>query len=99
MTGFEPQTSDIGSNPSTNLAATTAPENNCLDRFQSVPISLWLSNIMFFLNWPTPASFHLFLVFPNKHYKFLQQIDGKNVHPVYSAGIRTHNLWNVSLLP
>ena len=23
----------------------------------------------------------------------------KNVHPVYGAGIRTHNLWNTSLLP
>ena len=22
-----------------------------------------------------------------------------NVHPVYSAGIRTHDLWNVSLFP
>ena len=23
----------------------------------------------------------------------------KNVHPVYGAGIRIHNLWNMSLLP
>ena len=23
----------------------------------------------------------------------------KNVHPVYGAGIQTHNLWNMSLLP
>ena len=23
----------------------------------------------------------------------------KNVHPVYSAGIRTHDLWDVSLFP
>ena len=23
----------------------------------------------------------------------------QNVHPVYDAGIRTHNLWNLSLLP
>ena len=31
--------------------------------------------------------------------QFLQQINVKNVHPVYSAGIQTHNLWNMSLLP
>ena len=23
----------------------------------------------------------------------------KNVHPVYGAGIRSHDLWNMSLLP
>ena len=28
-----------------------------------------------------------------------QQINVKNVHPVYGAGIRTHNLQNMSLLP
>ena len=30
---------------------------------------------------------------------FLQQIYVKNVHPVYGAGIWTHNLQNKSLLP
>ena len=30
-----------------------------------------------FLNGPTPASFRLFSVFSNKHYKILQQIDVK----------------------
>ena len=47
---------------------------------------------------PLPL-FRLFLVFSNKHYKFLQQIYVKNVHPVYGAGILTHDLWNVNLLP
>ena len=31
--------------------------------------------------------------------QFLQQINVKNVHPVYGAGIQTHDLWNMSLLP
>ena len=48
--------------------------------------------------WPL---FHLFSVFSNKPYIFLQQINVKkcHVHPVYGAGIRTHDLRNVSLLP
>ena len=32
--------------------------------------------------------------------KFLKQIPmWKNVHPLYGAGIWTHNIWNMSLLP
>ena len=32
--------------------------------------------------------------------QILQQIGmWKNVHPVYGAGIQTHDLWNVSLFP
>ena len=31
--------------------------------------------------------------------QILQQINVKNVHPVYGVGIGTHNLWNMSLLP
>ena len=38
--------------------------------------------------------FHLF----KQTLQFLQQINGKNVHPVNGAGIRTHNLRNMSLL-
>ena len=34
-----------------------------------------------------------------KKQQFLQQINKKNVHPVNVAGIRTHDLWNMSLLP
>ena len=31
--------------------------------------------------------------------QFLQQINVKNLHPVYSAGIRTHDLWNITTRP
>ena len=50
---------------------------------------------------PQPL-FHLFSVlFKQTLLQFLQQINVKkcHVHPVYSAGIRTHDLWIVSLLP
>ena len=40
-----------------------------------------------FLNGPSEASFYLFLVF-KKNMTMLT----KNVHPVYGAGIQTHNL-------
>ena len=46
--------------------------------------------------------FHLFLVFSNKQtIQFLQQINVKkcHAHPVYYAGIQTHNLTNMSRLP
>ena len=46
--------------------------------------------------WPL---FHLFLVFSTKHYNFYNNYMWKNVHPVYGAGIQTHDLWNVSLFP
>ena len=32
-------------------------------------------------------------------FQFLQQINVKNVHKVYGAGIQTHNLQSVSLFP
>ena len=44
----------------------------------------------FFLNWPTAASFSFIFVFSKK--QFLQQINVKNVHSVYGAGIRTHDI-------
>ena len=43
------------------------------------------------------ASFSFIFVFSNT--RILQQIYMKNVHPVYGAGIRTHNLQRTSLLP
>ena len=51
-------------------------------------------DVSHFLNGPTPALFNLFLAF-QKHYKLYN----KYVHPVHGAGIRTHDLWNMSLLP
>ena len=41
----------------------------------------------------------LFPVFSNKHYNFHNKYMWKNVHPVYGAGIQTHNLSNMSRLP
>ena len=35
----------------------------------------------------------------NHHYKFYNKLMWKNVHPVNCAGIWTHNLCNMSLLP
>ena len=47
-----------------------------------------------------PSLFFVFIfVFSNKPYKFLQQIYVKNVHPVYAAGIQTHDLQDLSLHP
>ena len=45
-----------------------------------------------FLNGPNPASFYLFSSFQT-HITILQQINVKNVHTVYSAGIQTHDIW------
>ena len=42
--------------------------------------------------------FNLFLAFQT-NITILQQINVKNVHPVYGAGIQAHDLWNMSLLP
>ena len=47
------------------------------------------------LDIPVPL-FNLFS--PFQTLQFLQQINVKNVHPVYGAGIRTHDLRNMSLL-
>ena len=53
-----------------------------------------------FLNWANPGLFYcLFSVFSNKYYNFYNKYMWKNVHPVYSVGIRTHDLCNMSLLP
>ena len=53
-----------------------------------------------FLNGPTLASFSfIFGLFIQTSLQFLEQLCVKNVHPVYGASIRTHNLWNMSLIP
>ena len=49
-------------------------------------------------NWANPSLFFcLFSVFSNKQYNFYNKYMWKNVHPVYGAGIWTHDLQNVSL--
>ena len=54
----------------------------------------------FFINGPTLAflSF-IFGLYKQTSLQFLQQIYVKNVHPECSAGIRTHDLQNMSFLP
>ena len=56
--------------------------------------ALFIRNL-FKMGQPRPL-FRLFLVFPNKQYNFLQQINVKNVHPVYGTGIRTQDLLNLN---
>ena len=41
----------------------------------------------------------LFSVFSSKQYNFYNKTMWKNVHPVYGARIRTHNLLNMSRHP
>ena len=57
--------------------------------------------IVVVFKWAIPGLFFIyFWSFSNKHgYNFLQQINVKNVHPVYGAGIQTHNLHIASLIP
>ena len=50
-------------------------------------------------NGPSSASFLFIFVFSNKHYNAYNKNMWKIVHPVYSAGIQTHNHRNMSLLP
>ena len=54
--------------------------------------------LFFFKKGPILASFCLFSVFSSN---FLQQSNVKKcqVHPVYGARIRTHDLWNLTRLP
>ena len=54
--------------------------------------------IVIFLKWAFPGLFFNLLSSFQTQIKILQQMNVKNVHPVYGAGIRTHNLWNMSLL-
>ena len=53
---------------------------------------------LFIKNRPFPASSTFIFVFSNKCYNFYNKYV-KNVHPVYGAGIWTHNLKGMSLLP
>ena len=48
---------------------------------------------------PRPLLSFIFGLFKQASLQILQQINVKNVNPVYSAGILTHNLQNMSLLP
>ena len=63
-------------------------------------VNLW-TVVFFKKNGPTPASFTFIFALFKQTIQVLQQINVKkcHVHPVSSAGIQTHDLWNMSLLP
>ena len=67
--------------------------------FQSFSFCLCSIYIIFLKKWANPGLFFIYFRLFKHTLQFLQQINVKNVHPVYGAGIRTHNLWNMSLLP
>ena len=48
---------------------------------------------------PRPLLSFIFGLFTKTSLQFYQQIYVKDVHPEYGAGILTHNLQNMSLLP
>ena len=55
---------------------------------------------LFLKKWANPSSFSfIFGLFQTNIYTILQQINVKNVHPVYGTVIRTLDLQNMSLLP
>ena len=55
--------------------------------------------LSFLIGHPRPL-FRLFsVIFKQTSKQIYNKQMGKNVYPVYSTGIRTHNLPNVSLLP
>ena len=54
---------------------------------------------MLLLKWANPGLFFIYFRLFKHTLQFLQQINVKNVHLVYGAGIQTHDLWNMSLLP
>ena len=160
MTGFEPRTSGIGSNRSTNWATTTSPgaifflhsnllahslpyvkENfynkNLRKMFKrgkniwafgrrikkvspaylgmnsvgnvwflviprmafNIDSSHFWDRVIFKKKWANPSLFFIYFRLFKHTFQFLQQINVKNVHPLFCAGIWTHNLWNRSLLP
>ena len=55
--------------------------------------------LSFFKKWANPGLFSFIFGLFKQTLIFLQQIDVKKVHPVYGAGIRTHDHWNMSLFP
>ena len=50
-----------------------------------------------FLKRAIPGLFFVYFRLFKQTLQFLQQINVKNVHPVYGAGIRTHELRNISV--
>ena len=59
---------------------------------QSNKCSAIINYIVFLMGQSRPLFFRLFWVFSSKNYNFHNKFMWKNVHPVYGAGIRTHDL-------
>ena len=60
----------------------------------------YFTHYLFYKKWAIPASFSFIFVFSNKQNNFYNKyLHVINVHPVYGAGIWTHDLQNMSLLP
>ena len=57
------------------------------------------ASLVFFKKWANPSLFFIYFRVSNHITNFTTNSYVKNVHPVYGAGIRTHSLWNMSLLP
>ena len=56
--------------------------------------------VFFHKKWANPGLFFVyFQSFQTNITNFYNKYMWKNVHPVYGAGIQTHDLRNVSLLP
>ena len=54
---------------------------------------------MVFVKWANPGLFLFIFVFSSKQYNFYNKSMWKNFHPVYGAGIWTHDIANISRLP
>ena len=90
MTGFELWIPGVGSDRSTNWATATS-------HLQCLIIDM---KSFFKKKWANPGLFFVyFRSFQTNITKFYNKYMWKNVHPVYSDGILTHDLWNVSLFP
>ena len=73
-------------------------EHKIVNLENAILISRWPVTV--FLNGPSTASFSfIFGLFKQTLQFSYNNIMLKNVHTVYSAGIRTHNLLYASLLP
>ena len=53
-------------------------------------------SVIFFFYWPTPGLVFVYFQSFQTNNTILQQINVKNAHTVYGAGIQTRNLSNMS---
>ena len=68
----------------------------CTHTEAEITIAIYL---IFLKKWANPGLFSVYFRLFKQTLKFLQQINVKNVHPVSSTGIQTHNLMITSLPP